>query len=81
MALFEIHQRFKGHFLNNLRVLFPFNNVNTEFMWSYFVFKNITYNKRNGPLLGLPAAKSTSYGHKFSVSQSTSTLQQFPTIC
>ena len=35
-----------------------------EFMWSYFavVFKNIMYNIRNGPLLRLPVAKSTSYG-------------------
>ena len=31
-------------------------------MWSYFVFKNITYSIRNGPLLRLPATKSTSYG-------------------
>ena len=38
------------------------NNLNPEFMWSYFVFKNITYNIRKGPLLRLPAAKSTSYG-------------------
>ena len=28
-------------------------------MWSYFTFKNITYNFRNGPLLTLPDAKST----------------------
>ena len=38
------------------------NHLNPEFMWSYFVFKNITYNIRKGPLLRLPAAKSTSYG-------------------
>ena len=38
------------------------NNLNPEFMWSYFVFKNITYNIRKGPLLRLPAAASTSYG-------------------
>ena len=31
-------------------------------MWSYFVFKNITYNIRNGNLLRLLSAKSTSYG-------------------
>ena len=31
-------------------------------MWSYFVFKNIAYNIRKGPLLRLPAAKPTSYG-------------------
>ena len=33
------------------------NNLNPEFMWSCFVFKNITYNIRKGPLLRLPAAK------------------------
>ena len=38
------------------------SNLNPEFMWLYFVFKNITYNIRKGPLLRLPAAKSTSYG-------------------
>ena len=38
------------------------NNLNPEFMWSYIVFKNITYNIRKGPLLRLPAATSTSYG-------------------
>ena len=37
------------------------NNSNPEFMWSYFKFKNITYNIRNGPLLNLPNAKSTYY--------------------
>ena len=34
------------------------NNSNPEFMWSYFTFKNITYNIRNGPLLKLLNAKS-----------------------
>ena len=38
------------------------NNSNPEFMWSYFTFKNITYNIRNRPLLKLPDAKSTYYG-------------------
>ena len=31
-------------------------------MWTFFVFKNITYNVRKGPLLRLHAAKSTFYG-------------------
>ena len=31
-------------------------------MWSYFVFKNITYSLRNGLLLRLPVPKSISYG-------------------
>ena len=30
-------------------------------MWSYFKFKNITYNIRNESLLKLPNAKSTYY--------------------
>ena len=34
------------------------NSSNPEFMWSYFTFKNITCNIRNGPLLKLPDAKS-----------------------
>ena len=38
------------------------NNLNPEFMWLHFVFKNLTCNIRKGPLLTLPAAKSTSYG-------------------
>ena len=37
------------------------NNLNPEFVWLYFVFKNKTYNIRKGPLLRSPAAKSTSY--------------------
>ena len=38
------------------------NNLNSSFMWLFFVFRNITYNIRKSPLLRLPAAKSTSYG-------------------
>ena len=38
------------------------DDLNPEFLWSYFVFKNITYNIKNGPLLRLPGAKWTSYG-------------------
>ena len=38
------------------------NYPNPEFMWSYFTFKNITDNIRNGPLLTLPDVKSTYYG-------------------
>ena len=57
----------KFQFIKDLRALIcevfrSLNNVNPEFMWSYFVFKNITHNIRNGPLLRLPSAKLTSYG-------------------
>ena len=56
----SVHQR-------NLRALIckvfkSLNNLNLEFMWSYFVFKNITCSIRKGPLLRLTAAKLTSYG-------------------
>ena len=37
------------------------SNLNPKFMWSYFVFKNMTYSIRKNPLLRLPAAKSTCY--------------------
>ena len=47
---------------DNNEVFKSLNNLNPEFMWSYFVFKNITYNIRNGPLVRLSSAKSTSYG-------------------
>ena len=38
------------------------NNSNPDIMWSYFTFKNIMYNIRNGALLKLPDAKFTYYG-------------------
>ena len=43
------------------KVFKSLNNSNLEFMWSYFTFKNITFNIRNGPLLKLSNAKSTYY--------------------
>ena len=55
----SIHQRHLCALI--CEVFKSLNNLNPEFMWSYFVFKNITYSIRNGPLLRLPAAKSTSY--------------------
>ena len=57
---FSIHQRHLRAFI--CEVFRSLNNLNPEFMWLYFVFKNITYNIRNGPLLRLPSAKSTSKG-------------------
>ena len=56
---FSIHQRHLHALI--CEVFKSLNNLNPEFMWLYFVFKNITYSIRNGPLLRLPA-KSTSYG-------------------
>ena len=57
---FSIHQRHLRGLI--CEVFTSLNNVNPEFMWSYFILKNITYSIRNGPLLRLPSAKSTSYG-------------------
>ena len=55
-----IHQRHLRAFI--YEVFKSLNNLNPEFMWSYFIVKNITYNIRNGPLLRLPSAKSSSHG-------------------
>ena len=38
------------------------SKTNPEFMWSYFSYKNLSYNLRRGPALSLPSAKSTVYG-------------------
>ena len=57
---FSIHQRHVHTLI--CEAFKSLNNLNPEFMWSYFVFKNITYNIRNSPLLRLTSAKSTSYG-------------------
>ena len=56
---FSIHQRHLRALI--CEVFKSLSNLNPEFMWWYFVFKNITYNIRKGPLLRLPSAKSTSY--------------------
>ena len=56
----SIHQ---SHLPALIREVFKsLKDLNPEFMWSYSVFKNITYNIRKGPLPRLPAAKSTSNG-------------------
>ena len=56
----SIHQRHLRALI--CKVFKSLNNLNPEFMWSYFVFKNITCSIRKDPLLRLTAAKSTSYG-------------------
>ena len=55
----SIHQ--SSLFALMCEVFISLDSLNPDFMWSYFVFKNITYNIRKGPLLRLAAAKSTSY--------------------
>ena len=75
----SIHQRHLRAFI--CEVFKSLNNLNPEFMWSDFVFKNITYNIRNGPMLRLPSAKSTSYGVNSCVIQSMSTMEQPPPSC
>ena len=51
-----IHQKYLPALI--CEVFKSLNKSNPEFMWSFFTFKNITYNIRNGPLK-LPNAKST----------------------
>ena len=40
MALFEIYQRFKGHFLNELHLPFNlqvYNKIAEVFLWNFFL--------------------------------------------
>ena len=76
---FSIHQRHLRALI--CEVFKSLNNLNPEFMWSYFVFKNITYNIRNGPLLRLPSAKSTSYGINSVLFSVMFALEQLAPIC
>ena len=36
--------------------------LNNEFMWSYFTHKDMPYNLKKGPILGLPKIHSFYYG-------------------
>ena len=38
------------------------SQLNPEFMWSYFTHKDVPYNLRKGPTLGLPKTHSFYYG-------------------
>ena len=38
------------------------SQLNPEFMWSYFTHKDMPYNLRKGPFLGLPKTHSFYYG-------------------
>ena len=57
-----LYDRDLRHKIVNMWIFKSLNNVNPEFVWSYFIFKNTTYNIRNGTLLRLLTAKSTQYG-------------------
>ena len=38
------------------------SQLNPDFIWSYFVHKDMRYNLRKGPILGLPKTHSFYYG-------------------
>ena len=38
------------------------SQLNPQFMWSFFTLKDIPYNLRKGPILGLPKTHSFYYG-------------------
>ena len=44
-----------------MEVFNSLNNVNPEYKWSYFTFKHVTINIRNGAVLKLPRTHSTSW--------------------
>ena len=73
----SIHQRHLRALI--CEVFKSLNNMNPEFMWSYFAFKNITYNIKK-PFAEITCCKINFLRHKFSDIQSMFTLEQLSSI-
>ena len=48
----SVHQRHLGFLMTEINK--SISQLNAEFMWSYFRHKDMPYNLRKGPILGLP---------------------------
>ena len=56
----SVHQRYPRFFMTDIYK--SISQLNTEWMWSYFTQKDIPYNLRKGPILGLSKTHSFYYG-------------------
>ena len=56
----SLHQRHLWFLLTEIHK--TTNTLNPLFMWSYFKYREVPYNLRQGPVLFIPPAKSTIYG-------------------
>ena len=45
-------------FILVMEVFNSLNDINPEFIWSFFTFKHVTINLRTGPVLKLPKTNS-----------------------
>ena len=56
----SIHQRHLQFLVTE--IFKSLSQVNSEFMWSFFKQKKLSYNLRKGPILILPGTQSAYYG-------------------
>ena len=56
----SVHQRHLRFLM--IEIYKSISQLNPQFMWSFFTHKDILYNLRKGPILGLPKAHSFYYG-------------------
>ena len=56
----SVHQRHLRFLMTEIHT--SISQLNPDFMWSYFVHKDMLYNLRKGPILGLPKTHSFYYG-------------------
>ena len=56
----SVHQRHLRFLM--IEIYKSISQLNPQFMWSFFTHKDILYNLRKGPILGLPKTHSFYYG-------------------
>ena len=56
----SVHQRHLTFLM--IEIYKSISQLNAQFMWSFFTHKDIPYNLRKGPILGLPKTHSLYYG-------------------
>ena len=56
----SVHQRHLRFLM--IEIYKSISQLNPQFMWSFFTHKDIPYNLRKGPFLGLPKTHSFYYG-------------------
>ena len=56
----SVHQRHLRFLMTEIHT--SISQLNPDFMWSYFVHKDMLYNLRKGPILGLPKTHLFYYG-------------------
>ena len=58
----SVHQRQRHLRFLMAEIYKSISQLNPEFLWAYFTHKDMPYNLRKGPILGLPKTHSFYYG-------------------